>query len=117
MAEITGEGEEGGDRCLIDLPREYYPRCGNLIISYCAYRLSCTGIVDTVHQLPPPVWDTVNVIYSLFHCAVFIYRAGIFKQSMGARNRVGIGLSYRPARLQRIAEFIPLNRFPGSIKA
>ncbi len=26
-------------------------------------------------------------------------RAGIFKQSLGARNRVGIGLSYRPARL------------------
>ncbi len=26
-------------------------------------------------------------------------RAGIFKQSIGARNRVGIGLSYRPARL------------------
>jgi hypothetical protein len=25
--------------------------------------------------------------------------AGIFKQSMGARNRVGIGLSYRTARL------------------
>jgi hypothetical protein len=25
--------------------------------------------------------------------------AGIFEQSMGARNRVGIGLSYRPARL------------------
>jgi hypothetical protein len=24
------------------------------------------------------------------------HRAGIFKQSMGARNRVGIGLSYRP---------------------
>jgi hypothetical protein len=32
------------------------------------------------------------------------YRAGIFKQSMGARNRVGIGLSYRPARLHRLAE-------------
>jgi hypothetical protein len=28
--------------------------------------------------------------------------AGIFKQSMGARNRVGIGLSYRPAKLQYI---------------
>jgi hypothetical protein len=26
------------------------------------------------------------------------YRAGIFKQSMRTRNRVGIGLSYRPAR-------------------
>ncbi len=25
--------------------------------------------------------------------------AGNFEQSMGARNRVGIGLSYRPARL------------------
>jgi hypothetical protein len=30
--------------------------------------------------------------------------AGIFKQSMGARNRVGIGLSYRPARLHRLWE-------------
>jgi hypothetical protein len=27
-----------------------------------------------------------------------VYRAGIFKRSMGARNRGGIGLSYRPAR-------------------
>jgi hypothetical protein len=25
--------------------------------------------------------------------------AGIYKQSMGAGNRVGVGLSYRPARL------------------
>ncbi len=41
--------------------------------------------------------------------------AGIFKQSMGARNRVGIGLSYRPARLHRLAKFIPWNRFLGSI--
>ncbi len=32
--------------------------------------------------------------------------ARIFKQSVGARNRVGTGLSYRPARLQihRLAE-------------
>ncbi len=29
----------------------------------------------------------------------FCINAGIFKQSIGARNRVGIGLSYRPARL------------------
>ncbi len=41
-------------------------------------------------------------------------RAGIFKESMGARNRGGIGLSYRPARLHRLAEFIPWNRFLGS---
>jgi hypothetical protein len=29
----------------------------------------------------------------------------IFKQSIGARNRVGIGLSYRPARLHSLAGF------------
>jgi hypothetical protein len=34
---------------------------------------------------------------------------------MGARNRVGIWLSYRPARLQRLAELIPWNRFLGSL--
>jgi hypothetical protein len=45
----------------------------------------------------------------------FLPRAGIFKQSMGARNQGGIGLSYRPARLHRLAEFIPRNRFLGSI--
>ncbi len=42
------------------------------------------------------------------------FRAGIFKQSMWARNRVGIGLSYRPARLNRLAELIPWNRFLGT---
>jgi len=41
--------------------------------------------------------------------------AGIFKQSIGARNRVGKGLSYRPARLHRLAELIPWNRFLGSL--
>jgi hypothetical protein len=29
---------------------------------------------------------------------------------MGARNRVGIGLSYRPARLHRLTELVPWNR-------
>jgi hypothetical protein len=42
-------------------------------------------------------------------------RAGIFKKSMGARNREGIGLSYRPARLHRLAEFIPWNQIRGPI--
>jgi hypothetical protein len=43
------------------------------------------------------------------------HRAGIFKQSMGARNRVGRGTSYQPARLRRLAELIPWNQFLGSI--
>ncbi len=33
--------------------------------------------------------------------------AGIFKQSMGDGNRVGIGLSYRPARLHSLPEVVP----------
>ncbi len=37
-------------------------------------------------------------------------RAGIFNQSMGARNRVGMGLSYQPARLHSEAELVPWNR-------
>jgi hypothetical protein len=37
------------------------------------------------------------------------------KKSMGARHRVGIRLSYRPARLHRLAELMPWNRFLGSI--
>ncbi len=41
---------------------------------------------------------------------------GIFKQSVGARNRVGIGLSYRPARLHSLTELVPWNRFLGSLK-
>ncbi len=35
---------------------------------------------------------------------------------MGARNRVGKGLSYRSARLQRLAELIPWNQFLSSLK-
>ncbi len=33
---------------------------------------------------------------------------------MWARNRVGIGLSYRPARPHRLAESIPWSQFLGS---
>jgi hypothetical protein len=34
---------------------------------------------------------------------------------MGARQRGGIGFSYRPAKLYRLAEFIPWNQFWGPI--
>jgi hypothetical protein len=37
--------------------------------------------------------------------------AGIFIQFVGAGNRVGIGLSYWPVRLHRLAEMIPWYRF------
>jgi hypothetical protein len=35
---------------------------------------------------------------------------------MEARNRVGIGLSYRAARLDNLAELVLWNRFLGSLK-
>jgi hypothetical protein len=38
-----------------------------------------------------------------------------FKKSMRARHRGGIGFSYRPARLHRLAEFIPWNQCRGPI--
>jgi hypothetical protein len=34
---------------------------------------------------------------------------------MGARNQVGKGVSYQPARLHRQAEFIPWNQFLSSL--
>ncbi len=43
--------------------------------------------------------------------SLLLFSDGILKQSMGAWNRVGIGLSYRPARL---AVSIPWNWFLGS---
>jgi hypothetical protein len=38
----------------------------------------------------------------------------VLQFSMGARKRTGIGLSYRPARLHRLAESIP--GLPKSLK-
>ncbi len=42
------------------------------------------------------------VIVHITHCC-----AGILEQSIGARNRVRIRLSYRSARLHRLVESIP----------
>jgi hypothetical protein len=39
--------------------------------------------------------------------------AASIEQSTGARNRVGIGMSSRPARLHGLAESIPWNRLHG----
>ncbi len=42
--------------------------------------------------------------------------AGILEQSMGARNREGIGLSYRRASLHKLPESNPWNRLLCSLK-
>jgi hypothetical protein len=43
--------------------------------------------------------------------AAYVACAEILEQAMGARDRTGIELSYRPARLHRMAESISWNRF------
>jgi hypothetical protein len=44
----------------------------------------------------------------------YVYSSG--QQSVGARNWVGAELSYRPARLHRLTESIPWNRFLKPLK-
>ncbi len=59
----------------------------------------------------------------VLHCSLFLFgvsvwkrlRAGILEQSLGAKNRAGIGLYYRPTRLHRLADLIPWNQLLGSL--
>jgi hypothetical protein len=43
--------------------------------------------------------------------------AAILEKSMGARNRVGVRLSHRPARLHRLPDWIPgvLKKFKNTV--
>jgi hypothetical protein len=81
------------------------------------YQLSYTTIQTTHTQQNN---DEMNFQWTAFWFSkAFCYceiSAGILEQSMGARNRDGIGSLYRPARLHRLAEWIPSNRFLGSLK-
>ncbi len=60
-------------------------------------------------------WTTTSLTETPASVACTLYRAGIFKKSMGARHRGGIGFLYRPARLHRLSEFIPWNQRRGPI--
>ncbi len=57
-------------------------------------------------------WINVSVYKN--QCYYNRQNTGSFKQSRGARLWVGMGLSYLPARLHRLGEFIPWNRLLGS---
>ncbi len=89
------------------------------IFSYSPYTISniCVPIAPWAgSRAGPPVSDWLRLLDTPFKSYRKL-RAGIFKlfkESMVARDRGGIGLSYRPARLHRLAEFIPWNRFLGS---
>jgi hypothetical protein len=61
----------------------------------------------------PPI-NGILVLFAVL--SLYVVSAGTFKQFMRARNRVGIGLSYRPARLHSLSELVHRNRFLGSLK-
>ncbi len=68
------------------------------------------------YRTGPPGWQNAFLgIDSGLHKRSKI-RAGTFEHPMEAMNWVGIRLSYRPARLHRLAESITWNRFLGSLK-
>ncbi len=89
-----------------------------------AYLLKCSYKNIKSHEFPVVILERTDWPQSTRLTPLSIYQlkeeceywAGIFKESLGARNRGGRGLSYRPAaRLHRLAEFIHWNRFRGPI--
>jgi hypothetical protein len=65
-----------------------------------------------------PVRATGHTAVSIkLNSQVHLNSAEILEQSIAARNRVRIGLSYRPAaRLHKLSESIPWNLFLGYLK-
>jgi hypothetical protein len=66
-------------------------------------------------------WESKFFVYSHglafgYSFQLLTFSAGILEQSLGARNRVGIGLSYRPARLRRLEDRF-LGSIPGHLKS
>jgi hypothetical protein len=68
----------------------------------------------SLHDLGNDVWLSPNSTDEYQQLSKKTFSAGILEQSKEAGNRVGIRLSYRPARLQRLAESIPV--FHKSLK-
>ncbi len=96
----------------MDVHREPFPRLYCLLSSWRAitlylliYGWHCWWVNNNKTQLQfQPLWG-FSYLRTLRESTVGL--SWIFKKSMGARNRGGRGLSYRPARLHRLAEFIP----------
>ncbi len=92
-------------------------------MKYCKWRAQgCCTMKDRATRIPRPATGMPTNIIRIFvlndtnsNRTDFYSRrrrqkrssAGILEQSMRVRSRVGIGLSYRPARLCRLAESIP----------
>jgi hypothetical protein len=72
--------------------------CGNV----CVWECVCVGMCVCGNVC---VWECVGMCRNPRSELEFLNR-----------DRVGIGLLYRPARLHRLADLFPWNRFLGSLK-
>ncbi len=85
--------------------------CFVLLITWCRTDtvMQRINIFTEAHTAKDAFSETASLfrLSPHFPSPAIMYRAEIFKKSMGARNRVGIGLSYRPTRLHKLAESIP----------
>jgi hypothetical protein len=70
---------------------------------FCVYKFNHSALTQKLEVLFRVVQ---NHHISNFQLSDSVSTVGIFEQSIGARNQVGIGFSYRPARLYRLAESI-----------
>ncbi len=96
---------------------QYSRYCIPFLLRFCLYFLlsTCLSSLQLILSFfSPPPFFSISISSITFQSWLLIW-VGIFKKSMGARHRVGIGLLYRPARVHRLAEFIPWNRFRGPI--
>jgi hypothetical protein len=111
----------GSDRLYSTLGSFLVPLTHLVPVGIVLHLLDGVALSIEVNQLPSPLVylflrNRKNIWYISCHLSAQNHNsgrqnsmdscAGIFKQYMGARNRVGIGLSYRPARLHRLEQFI-----------
>ncbi len=77
---------------------------------FCRMLRNCFPVVILLADHPPPPPVKCLKLPRKNQCSNFRTIYGV------SRNRVGIGMSYWPAWLQKLAESIPWNRFLGSLK-
>ncbi len=80
----------------------------------CSFRHRCVISLNLyIHFILCWNFRTIYVTKQIYRVVLPARQCWNFKQSVGARNRVGIGLSYLPPRLHSLAELVPWYRFLG----
>jgi hypothetical protein len=77
------------------------------LVYLCTY---CTSICRLDIRQGASTWSAIESYLTIYfeNKIGLMDCAGVLEQTMSASNRVGIGLSYRHARLHRLAESIPV---------